>query len=94
MGRLRVWARPGSARDELDWDPWRHRWVIACRQEAVRGEANDALVALLSGWLGVGRERIRWVVGERSRAKSLEVDGLTDAEIAERLEVALGRPKA
>lgn len=84
-GRVSIWARPGSSQDRLAWDRWRQRWVVSCRAAPVKGEANEALALLLSGWLGVSRESVRWKKVSKFPAKTLEVDGLTDLEIERRL---------
>ncbi len=85
MVRVAIAARPGSARDEIRWDPWRKRWSVSCRAPAIAGSANAALLWLLSGWLGVPPTSIRWVVATRSRSKLLEVDRLDEEEVATRL---------
>ena len=85
MGRIEVWARPGSRREGIEWDEWRHRWVVSCREPPMGGRANEAILALLADRLGVPRPSVRYVVVGRARAKQVEVDGLTDADLAERL---------
>jgi hypothetical protein len=51
----------------------------------VDGEANLALIELLSRRLGVPRRAVRLVSGDRSRDKRLDVDGVDPAVVAERL---------
>jgi len=85
VGSLEVRARPGSHADGVAWDDWRQCWVVACREPALAGRANDAVVRLLADRLGVPRTSVRLVTGGRSREKRVEVDGLSDAEIAMRL---------
>ncbi len=94
MGRVAVWARPGSLTDELAWDPWRRRWVVSCRAPPTGGQANEAIALLLSEWLHVPRGSVRWVSAGRSRAKLIEVDGLTDPELEERLRSRRKGPSA
>jgi uncharacterized protein len=55
----------------------------------VDGAANEALVALLAGVLGVGRRSVRVVRGTTSRSKLVEVDGIGRGEV-ERLTMELG----
>ena len=50
-----------------------------------RGKANEALVDLMAGVLGVPRAHVRVVGGQRARRKIIEVDGLDGAEIERRL---------
>jgi hypothetical protein len=47
----------------------------------VDGAANDALVALLAERLGVPRRAVRIVAGMSSRAKTVEIDGTTEAAV-------------
>jgi uncharacterized protein YggU (UPF0235/DUF167 family) len=48
----------------------------------VDGAANAALVEWLAGVLGVPRRAVRFVSGERSRDKRIEIRGATAAEVA------------
>ena len=89
---IEVWVRPGSAEDALSWDPWRRRWVVACRAPPVESTANRAVLGLLAGWLGLPESRLRLGSGGRSRSKRVVVDGLSGAEVRERLEQTIGRP--
>jgi uncharacterized protein YggU (UPF0235/DUF167 family) len=50
-----------------------------------RGKANEALVDLLAGELGVPRAHVRVVGGRTARRKIVEVDGLDGPEIERRL---------
>ena len=50
-----------------------------------RGKANEALVDLLAGELGVPRANVRVVGGRTARRKIVEVDGLDGPEIERRL---------
>jgi hypothetical protein len=47
----------------------------------VGGAANEALVELLAERLGVPRRAVRVVAGETSRAKTVEIDGTTEAAV-------------
>lgn len=51
---------------------------------ADRGRANDAVVSLLAGELGVATSAVRVVAGHTNRTKLVEVEGI-DSEEAERL---------
>ena len=50
----------------------------------VGGAANKALLRLLADALGVPRSAVRLVVGEASRTKTVEVDGVDPAAITGR----------
>ena len=84
MTRIGVTVSPGAARTELvgrHGDGWKAR--VAAPPE--RGRANDALVELLAGALDVPRSSIRVVSGLAAKAKVVEVDALTAAEVERRL---------
>ena len=85
MGRIEVWARPVSKRDGVDWDEWRKRWVVSCREPPTGGRANEAILRLIAERLRIPRTSVRYVTAGRARAKLIEVDGLSDSEIAPRL---------
>ena len=53
----------------------------------VEGRANDALVRFLAQRLGVSKSRVRMAGGEASRHKVVRVEGLTPAQVQERLGV-------
>ncbi len=51
----------------------------------VDGAANDALVSLLAECLGIAKRDISVVHGATSRQKIVEVNGITAAELEQRL---------
>lgn len=81
MGKVEVWARPGSSRETVKWDEWRRRWVVSVTAPAVGGKANEAILALLAQRLGIPPARVGWLRSGTGRSKVLEVDGLTDEEV-------------
>jgi uncharacterized protein len=52
---------------------------------AVENAANLALVEFVANQLGIAKRSVRIVSGEASRRKVLEIEGVTDEAIAERL---------
>lgn len=80
---------PGAAHDRLDgWDSdpeGRPVLKVRVRARPIEGKANDALVRLVADALGVSRSAVSMVQGDRSRIKRLEVDGLGDDEVRQRL---------
>ena len=50
-----------------------------------KGKANAAVEALLAEALGLPRESVRIVAGLASPRKTVEIDGLDDAELRRRL---------
>jgi hypothetical protein len=53
----------------------------------VDGAANDECVRVLAKALGVARSAVSILAGERSRNKRVRVDGLTVAELLEKLDL-------
>ncbi len=53
----------------------------------VDGAANEALVKLLSGELGVARSRVEIVSGQSSRDKIMRIDGLSSEEVERLLNI-------
>jgi uncharacterized protein len=64
-----------------------HDGVIKIRiaAPAVENAANLALVAFIADQLGIAKRSVRIVLGGTSRRKVLEIDGVTDDAIAEKL---------
>jgi uncharacterized protein len=54
-------------------------------EPAIEGRANVALVKLIAKRTGVAKGRVNIVRGERSRDKTVRVDGLSLAEVRQAL---------
>jgi uncharacterized protein (TIGR00251 family) len=65
---------------------------VKVRAPALEGRANEALLELLAGALGVPRARLRLVSGEQSRRKRVLVEGLDRAGAARALVARLPPP--
>ena len=73
--RLPVKVVPKSSRDRIAG--WMGDTLKVCVTAAPeRGKANEAVVELLAGALGVARHAVRIVAGAASPRKTLEIDGL------------------
>ena len=85
VSHIRVRVRPRAGRSEV---VGYRDGVLEVRLAAlpVRGQANRALLELLSGVLGVARSRLRLEKGARGRLKLLAVEGLSEEEVRARLE--------
>ncbi len=83
--RLVVHVQPRAHRSEV---AGRHGDAIKVRLAAppVDGAANEELVRLLAELLGVGRRAVRVVSGRAARRKLVEIDGISAAEAASRLQ--------
>jgi hypothetical protein len=83
--KLSVKAVPKSSRDRVAG--WMGDTLKVCVTAAPeRGKANAAVVGVLSDALGVPRAAVRIVAGKTSPRKTVEVDGLDEAEARRRLD--------
>jgi uncharacterized protein (TIGR00251 family) len=88
---VRVRITPKSSKDTIDGiETTAEGPALKARVRAVPadGEANQALLTLLAGWLGVAKSSLRLAHGGKSRVKSVEITGNSDeieARLAERL---------
>lgn len=85
--RLRLKVSPGAARTEL---AGRHgdAWKVRVSAAPERGRANDAVVRLLAGRLGLPRAAVSVVSGHSARDKIVELRGLDPGEAERRMEDA------
>ncbi|MFI5419021.1 MAG: DUF167 domain-containing protein [Candidatus Lutacidiplasmatales archaeon] len=89
MARIALWVKPGSRVESLEWDPWRSRWVVCCREPPTGGKANRAVAEMMAGWLNLPGSSVRWAKSGSSRAKILAAEGISDDEAARRLRARL-----
>jgi uncharacterized protein YggU (UPF0235/DUF167 family) len=84
LTKLRVKVVPGASRDAVaGWLGDALKVRVAAPAE--RGRANAAVEALVAGALGLPPGCARIVSGKTSSRKILEISGLSEAEIRERL---------
>lgn len=92
MTRLSIRVQPGARSDALiGWIPdGRGGEVlkIRLRAPAVEGKANAALIEFLAQLLGLRRNQIAILRGEKVREKIVAVEGMTMEEIKRRLQAA------
>ena len=83
---LPVRVTPAASRDALlGWQGDVLRLSVAA--PAQRGKANEAVIRLLAGALGLPRDRLRIVRGQTARRKVIAIDGLDEAQVRARLGV-------
>ena len=87
--RLAVHVRPGARRVGLRGLRADGSLVLAVAAPPEGGRANEAVAELLGETLGVRARDIEIVRGHRSRTKLIEVRGLEERELRQRLESAL-----
>jgi len=56
----------------------------------VEGAANEAVVRFMAEVLGVRKSHVRIVAGEKSREKTLSIDGLSDEEVRSKVRERCG----
>ena len=81
---LEVYIQPRASKSEV---AGMHDGVTKIRiaAPAVENEANVALVEFVADQLGIAKRSVRIVSGGASRRKVLEIDGVTEKELAETL---------
>jgi hypothetical protein len=81
---LEVHLVPRAARDEI---VGLHGGALRVRVNAppAKGAANAALVELIAQQLGIPKQRIQIVSGERSRHKTLAIHGVPQQALQQRL---------
>jgi uncharacterized protein (TIGR00251 family) len=75
---------PGARRNEVvGWETG--EWRIRVTAPPVEGKANKALMEFLVDVLGIAKNRIRLLKGEKSRHKVISIEGLDAEAIRTRL---------
>ena len=84
-------VQPGARREALRRPAARAgQWKLAVSAPPEDGRANEAVVELLAGLLGVKRRQVSVARGASPRAaKQVEIEGMSAAEAERRLAAAL-----
>ncbi len=82
---IRVKVLPRSSRDQI-MGKEKGAFKIKLTAPPIEGKANKALRELLAKRLGVAKENVEIVSGERSRLKSVRIRGLSLEDVNGRLE--------
>jgi uncharacterized protein (TIGR00251 family) len=81
--RLSVKVAPRAPRNEVvGWVGGKLKVKVAAAPEG--GRANDALVTFVAEQLGLPRRNVRVATGHTSSSKILEIDGIRQADLADR----------
>ena len=86
--RLRVRVHPGARRQRVAGRMADGAWRVDVQAAPEGGRANEAVVELLAGVLGLKRGAVRVATGQSSRSKWIDIDDLAVSEIEARLERA------
>ncbi|MCR6690688.1 DUF167 domain-containing protein [Cellulomonas sp.] len=82
--RVSIRVRPGASRTRVGGQH-AGALVVAVGARAVDGAATEAALAALADALGVRRRHVRLVTGATSRDKVVDVEGLPDVDLADRM---------
>ncbi|MCX6344502.1 MAG: DUF167 domain-containing protein [Armatimonadetes bacterium] len=81
---LKLHVTPRSSKNEIIG--WRDDVLcVKITAPPVEGAANSAIVKFIADALGVRKSQVELVSGEKSREKSVRIEGLTQSEIRERV---------
>lgn len=82
---LRVRVQPKASANKLASDAhWGLRVYLTAAPKD--GAANKALVAYMAKRLGLSRRQVQLVQGEKSRAKTLRLEGISKAKVLSALD--------
>ena len=83
---LEVQVQPRSSRNQVVGEQ-DGRLKIKITSPPVEGEANHALINFLAQILDIPRKNIKLLKGESSRHKLIEINGLNEQELGEKLHI-------
>ena len=87
--RIAVRVQPGARTEALVGRLANGQWKLAVTAPPEDGRANEAVVELLCGLLGVKRRQLELKRGAASRSKVFQVTGLGDAQVTARMSLKL-----
>ncbi|MDP6010973.1 MAG: DUF167 domain-containing protein [Candidatus Poseidoniaceae archaeon] len=86
MVKLNIEVQPGAKREGITGlNEWRNRLQVAVRALPQSGEANDAVLDLLSEYLDLPLSSLKLINGHTSRRKTISIIGSGLEEIHQRL---------
>lgn len=69
--QIHAFVKPGRQQESLGWDGV--QLIAVVQAPPVEGAANERLILVLAGWLGVSKSQITVIKGWNSRYKTLEI---------------------
>ncbi len=87
--KLALRVQPNARRTALLMRLSSGEWKVAVAAPPVEGQANEAVMELVSELLGVKRRQVTVARGASSRSKLVEVQGVSAAQAEARLAAAL-----
>lgn len=89
MTRINVRVQPRASRNEITGFDAEGVLKVRVTAPPADGQANDAVERAIADALGLGRTAVQIVRGTTARSKVVEVDGLSENEIRQRIEALL-----
>ena len=89
MTRINVRVQPRASRNEITGFDAEGVLKVRVTAPPADGQANDAVERAIADALGLGRTAVQIVRGATARSKVVEVDGLSEDEIRQRIEALL-----
>lgn len=89
--RLAIRVQPGARRDGLAGTRSDGTWKVAVTAPPEGGRANAAVVEVLAAALGLKPRQVKVTRGAASRSKTVEIEGLDEAQVRARLEAHAAR---
>lgn len=80
---IEIHVQPKASRNRIVVDGETIKVYVTAAPE--KGRANKAVVEVLASRLGVAKRAVSIIAGERSRTKTLTVEGLSETEVRRRL---------
>ncbi len=88
---MTIEVQPGAHRQGIvGFNTWRDRLSVAVRAPAKDGQANRAVLHVLSNQLNIDEASMSIVAGQTSRMKTVRLTNLSMQDILEKVEQALG----
>jgi hypothetical protein len=81
---LHAKVKPGSRVNKVETDD-AGSWIIRLKAPPVEGRANEELIRFLSEQLRIPKSSVHILSGHNSRFKRLQIDGITEAQLTEKL---------
>lgn len=82
--RLKLKVVPGASRTEIaGW--LGHKLKVRVSAAPEKGKANSAVIAIIAQTLGISLGSVRIVAGQTSAQKTIEISGVTTAQLQQQL---------
>lgn len=84
MTIIKVKVQPGASKNEIS-GKWLDMLKVKVTAPPCAGRANKQCIELLANKLGIAKNKIQIVKGHTSRDKQIQINGLTETQLFQRL---------